>query len=164
MAVLSCLPKSICSWNYSITDSASEVTASVRFNFLDEQGNISLGSNYYGIEHTWLGGKWSLTIGDRVVAVAVKPNPLTRYFEVSYDSQNLILRAESLFTRSFLIEQNGRLLGRIQPKHLFTKRASIDCSSSVPIHIQVFLFWLTVLMWKRAANKSKAASTTRRDW
>jgi len=158
MTVLTCLPQSICSWNYSITISDSDVTASVEFDFWSEQGSIILEPSCYGVKHVWLSGEWSLESGDRVVAVAIKPNPLTRFFELSYDSQDLVLRAESPFTRSFLIEQDDRVLGTIQPMHPFTRRASIDCSSSIAMSVQIFLFWLTVLMWKRSANNSGGAA------
>lgn len=140
-----------------MTVADSHVTASVEFDFWSEQGSITLGSSYYGVQHAWLSGEWLLESGGRVVAVAIKPNPLSRLFEVSYDSQNLVLRAESPFTRAFLVEQGDRLLGTIQPMHPFTRRASINSSSSIEIPIQVFLFWLVVLMWKRAANNSGSA-------
>jgi hypothetical protein len=157
MTVLTCLPQSICSWNYSVTAADSGVTASVEFDFLSEQGSITLESSYYSVQHAWLSGEWSLESGGRVIAVAIKPNPLSRLFEVSCGSQDLILRAESPFTRAFVVEQDDRLLGTIQPTHPLTRRASINCSSSIEIPVQVFLFWLAVLMWKRAANNSGSA-------
>ncbi len=161
MTVLTCLPQSICSWNYSITGSDSDVIASVEFDFWNEQGSIILEPSCYGVKRGWVwpSDEWSLESGDRVIAVATKPNPFTRFFEVSYSSQDLILRPELPFTRSFLIEQDNRVLGTIQPMHSFTRRASIDCSSSIAIPVQIFLFWLTVLMWKRDAKKSATSVT-----
>ena len=160
MTNLTCLPESICSWDYLVTISDSDVAASVEFNFMSEQGNITLDSSYYDIKHTWLSGEWSLESDGRVIAIAIKPNPLTRFFEVSYDSRELVLRAESPFTRSFAIEQDNRFLGMIEPMHPFTRRATVDCSSSVPIPVQIFLFWLTVLMWKRASRNNSAAGAS----
>lgn len=159
MTVLTCLPESICSWNYKITFADSNATASAQFDFWNEQGSITLDSNDYRIQHAQLSDKWSLESNGRVVAVAIKPNPFGRLFKVSYGSQNLVLRAESPFTRSFRIEQNDRLLGTIRPKHSFTKRASIDCPSSITLPVQIFMFWLTVLMWKRAENNAATAGT-----
>lgn len=155
MTHLTCLPQSVFSWNYTVTLADSDITALVELDFWGEQGSISFNSSYYRVQHSWLSKEWSLNLDDRIVAVAVKPNPVSRFFEISYDNQNLVLRAKSLWTRSFLIEQNDRLLGTIQPIHLhFTLGASIDCSSSITIPIQIFMFWLTVLMWKRAADAS----------
>lgn len=160
MAALTCLPESICSWNYKIIFADSKTTASAQFDIWSEQGGITLNSNYYSIQHARLSDKWTLESKGRVVAVAIKPNPFGRLFKVSYDSQNLVLRADSPFTRSFLIEQDDKLLGTIRPRHAFTKRASIDCPSSIAIPVQIFMFWLTVLIWKRAENNSAAAGGT----
>ena len=132
----------------------------VKFNFMSEQGNISLDSSYYDIKHTWLRGEWSLELDGKVVAIAIKPNPLTWFFKVSYNSRELVLRGKSPFTQSFVIEQDNRFLGRIQPMHAFTRRATVNCSSSVAIPVQIFLFWLTVLMWKRAAANNSAAAAS----
>ncbi len=160
MTNLTCLPQTICSWDYFVTISDSDVKASVKFNFMGEQGNITLESSYYDIKHTWLSGEWSLKSDGRVVAIAIKPNPLTRLFEVSYDSRELVLKAESLFSRSFMIEQDNRFLGMIEPMHAFTRRATVNCSSSVPIPIQFFLFWLTVLMWRRTSRKNSGGGAS----
>jgi hypothetical protein len=158
MTNLTCLPQSICSWNYLVTISDSDVEASVEFNFMSEQGNITFQSGYYDIKHTWLSGEWSLESDGRVIVIAIKPNPLTRFFVVSYDGRELVLKAMSPFGRSFVIEQDNRVLGMIEPMHTFTRRATIDCSSSVAIPIQLFMFWLTVLMWKRASQKQSSGS------
>ncbi|MEM8719562.1 MAG: hypothetical protein AAGE84_09675 [Cyanobacteria bacterium P01_G01_bin.39] len=151
MTDLTCLPRSIFSWNYSVIDVDNNTKALVNFNFASEQGSIILDLNDYKIQHRWLSGEWLLKIDDEVVATAIKPNPLTRFFEVTYEDKIVILKAESPFSRTFLIEQN-EILGVIEPTHLFTRRAAVNCSSSIRIPIQIFLFWLTVLMWRRAAN------------
>ncbi len=150
--MLTCLPQSICSWNYLITE--PDITASIEFDFWTEQGKISVDPDFYFVQHAWLSGEWSLVSENGTIALAVKPNPLTRVFEVSYGNDFLILRAQSPLTRSFLIEQSNALLGTIEPMHPFTRRAFIDCSRSLTIPIQLFLFWLAVLMWRRAASNS----------
>jgi hypothetical protein len=131
-----------------------DIAASIEFDFWTEQGKISVDSDLYFVQHAWLSGEWSLVSESGIVALAVKPNPLTRVFEVSYDNDSLILRAHSPLTRSFLIEKSNALLGTIEPMHPFTRRAFIDCSPLLTIPIQLFLFCLTVLMWRRAASNS----------
>lgn len=156
--MLTCLPQSICSWNYLIIE--PDVKASIEFDFWTEQGIIRVDSHLYKVQHAWLGGEWLLVSENVLVALAVKPNPFTRVFQVSYGSDDsLILRARSPLTRSFLIEQGSALLGTIEPMHPFTRRAFIDCSPSLAIPIQLFLFWLAVLMWRRAASNSGGGAT-----
>lgn len=154
--MLTCLPQSICSWNYLITE--PDIAASIEFDFWTEQGKITLGSDLYFVQHTWLSGEWSFVSENSILALAVKPNPFTRIFQISCGNDSLILKAESPLTRSFLIEQSSVLLGTISPMHPFTRRAFIDCSQSLAIPIQLFLFWLVVLMWRRAANNSNSGA------
>ncbi|MGB7444669.1 MAG: hypothetical protein WA919_26680 [Coleofasciculaceae cyanobacterium] len=162
-----------------ITVSDSDFTASVEFDDWGEEGNIILPSSYYKIkdkfgiseqEYTnlaqsglasysqkglfvWLDGEWLLQKDDQVVAVARKPNPLTRVFKVSHQEQVLILKAKFPFTKSFVVEQDNQLLGTIKPINSWTKQALIDCSSSISVSIQIFMFWLTSLMWRRAEQR-----------
>ena len=156
MTSITCLPQKICSWNYLITVSNSDVTASVEFDFMSERGNIILEADSYKIEHAWLSGEWSLELAGEIIAVAIKPNLFTRLFQIDYDSQKLVLKAQSPFARSFAIEQNDTSIGTIEPIHLLTRRATVNCSANVPIPIQIFLFWLTVLMWRRDKSSQNA--------
>jgi hypothetical protein len=153
MTVLACLPQSIGSWNYSITFSNGVKLALVKYNYWSDQGGITLESSCYEIRHVWYSSEWTLELDGRVVAVAIK-HPFYRFFDISYGSQNIVLRADSPFLKPFIVQQAGRLLGTIKPMHSFTRQASIDCSSSITIPVQIFLFWLTALMWKRSANRS----------
>ena len=153
--MLTCLPKSPCSWSFWVRNDDDEVAAEVHFNVLTEQGQIIVGPNGYSVvKHGWLSGHWSLDHDGQAIVNATKNNPFARSFELSNDSAQWTLRAQSLFTRCFDLSEAGSPRGTIYPKHPFTRRSVIDCDSAVPTLIQLFAFWLVVLTWRRAANNN----------
>jgi hypothetical protein len=156
--MLTCIPQSFCSWDFRISGAPSG-EAALAFNFFTEQGSITLG----GIElpvrkHGILSGHWTLERNGATWADAKKPNALFRSFEVRSDAVQLTVKAQSAVTRCYDILADGSVVGTIQPAHAFTRRAFIECSSSVPELAQLFSFWLVVVTWRRAANKSSAST------
>lgn len=154
--MLTCTPKSICSWNFQIYGTTPR-PADVTFNFMTEQGSISLGRMEFSVrKHGWLSGHWSLEHGGAAYADARKPSALFRAFEISCGPAQHTVKAQSTFTRCFNILTNNRVVGTIQPVHAFTRRAVIECDASVPETTQLFAFWLAVLTWKRAADSNNS--------
>ena len=156
--MLTCIPQSICSWNFRVPD-ASSGPALVEFNFLTEQGRIVLGNVEYAVrKHGWLSGKWTLERNGECVVESLKPSALFRSFDVEAGTIKLTVKARSALGRSYEILANGNLAGTIQPAHAFTRRAFIDCDSSIPELVQLFSFWLAALTWKRAAKSSNSGT------
>lgn len=154
--MLICLPRSICSWDYSVRGAAGGI-AYLTFNWFTEQGTIDWGdAEYRVVKHGPLSGHWTLEGPKGVLADAQKTSPFTRTFELQTPGRQLTLRARSMFTRAFALAESGALLGTIQPKHLFTRRATITCSPKVDELTQLFSFWLVVITWKRAAKNNNS--------
>jgi hypothetical protein len=152
--MLTCLPQSICSWDFTIPNTSSGL-ASIAFNFFTEQGSISLGGIDYAVrKHGPLSGHWTLESAGQPIADAHKPNPLFRAFELTADGFQVSVKALSPFTRAFGIYSGGQQLGLISPAHPFTRRATIDCVADVPEICQLFAFWLAVLAWRRQARSN----------
>ena len=150
---LTCVPESICSWNFRISDASRDV-GSVRLDFLTEQGTIKSGDTTFDvIKHGWLSGHWSLNQRSSVHANAHKPLIFTRQFEITTESSTVSLKADML-ARRFIIYVSDKAVGSITPAHAFTRRATIDCSSEIPEIVQLFCFWLAALMWKRDSDSA----------
>lgn len=149
--MLTCVPQSICSWDYQIRG-ASCGAAAVTMNFLSEQGKITLGNSELTVNKQGVfSGRWALEDRGKTVADANKPNALFRSFELGIGSLRFIVEAHSGLTRSYDIRSAAKILGIIRPEHPFTRRARIECTAEVPEIAQLFAFWLVVLTWKRAA-------------
>ena len=157
--MLTCLPQSLCSWDFRVPDAASG-PAALTFNFFSEQGSLTLGGLEHSVrKHGPLSGHWTLERAGAVSAEARKPNALSRSFEVRCGDAPLRVEAQSASTRSFNLLAAGSVVGTIQPAHPFTRRAFIECGAAVPELAQLFSFWLVVVTWRRAANDRAATST-----
>lgn len=154
-----CLPTSLCSWNYRI-QGLRVGAVSVEYDWFTEQGHIQFPAAAFTVrKHGPLSGRWTLEQhGSRTLAEAHKPSAIFRAFEVRGEGVAFTLKAESPFTRIFLLIVGDQVVGRIRPVHAFTRRALIDGDDSLPDELQVFAFWLVGLMWKRASENKNTAS------
>lgn len=151
--MLSCIPQSLCSWNYRILDGEA-IVAFVTFDFWTEQGSISLRGIDYAIrKHGMFSGHWSVESPAGTYVDGVKPSAMFRQFELNTSRGQLALAPESIIGRGFSLMSSTGLLGTIRPMHPFTCRASIECSGVVSELDQLFAFWLVVLTWRRAAKR-----------
>lgn len=154
MTKLTCLPKSLCLWDYRVLGTACG-TAAVNFNFLTEQGIIELGDRIYTVrKHGWLSGRWSVECDEQTFAEAQKPNPLFRSFEVTAGEARLTVKAGNPFGRSYEMLADDALVGTIKPVHLLTRRAVVECKPEVPEIAMLFSFWLAVVTWRRQAKNN----------
>lgn len=144
-----CLPQGLCSWNFAVT--ANGHSGSVELNWPGEQGAITIdGKHHEVLKHGMFSGQWTLEADSTTLATARKPSPFARSFELTTSSGTVALRAESAVGRTMLLEGAG-FNGVIAPAHPFTRRASITGQLS-DFRIACFAFWLTALLWRRAAQ------------
>jgi len=148
-AMIRCIPKGLCSWNFDID--ANGHSASVEFNWVGEQGAITIDGEPHDVrKHGAFSGHWTMDSNSKTVATAQKSSVFTRSFELTTSSGSIVLRARSAFGRTMLLEGAG-FDAVIAPIHSFTRRASIAGNIS-DFRIACFAFWLTVLLWRRAAK------------
>jgi hypothetical protein len=154
--MLQCQPKSICSCDFYVYG-LSVGGADTEYNWFTEQGRIIIAEDIFEVKKQSIFlGHWTYEQHGRVIADAQKPSAFFRTFDISYGSegQSITLQAVSAFSRVFEIISEGRVVGSIAPAHPFTRRATIECSDSIPENIQLFAFWLAVITWKRSARNS----------
>ena len=152
--MLTCLPRSICSWNFLVRGTTGG-EAGLTFNWFTEQGTIDWnGTEYQVVKHGLFSGHWTLEGPEGVVVEAQKTSAFTRTFDLDTDSGPWTLQAQSVFTRAFELARSGTQFGTIVPMHMFTRRATIDCEEEVDELTQLFAFWLVVITWKRAAKNN----------
>lgn len=152
--MLTCLPKSLCSWDYRILG-AEAGPAELTFNWFSEQGTIRLGGDEFEVvKHGPLSGHWTLENGGQVFASALKPNAFFRAYELSMAGADFTVQPQSAFTRRFDIVFAGQVVGNIRPAHLFTRRAYIEGNAQVPELVQLFAFWLVAIAWRRAQQNN----------
>jgi hypothetical protein len=156
--MLTCLPESLCSWNYRVLG-ARGGAASLRFNYR-EHGVIALGSEQFAIvKHGMFNSHWTLERNGEVIADACKPSAFSREFQITAkeDGGCMTVKARSMFSRGFELCANGAVVGTVEPIHAMTRRAVVNASEIVPELGQLFAFWLIALSWRRQQAAAAAA-------
>jgi len=155
--MLTCVPQGLCSGDYYVSGAGAD--AAVSFDWMTEQGAISFeGRSYQVKKHGWGSGRWTLEDAGAILAEGQKTGMFTRTIEIRAEELAMTLRSQ-VFSRQFSLEQVGRTLGSIVPMHAFTRRATVNCGTEVPVLVQLFAFWLVAQMWRRAAKSQAAAAT-----
>jgi hypothetical protein len=53
--------------------------------------------------------------------------------------------------------EGGKQIGSVYPEHALTRKAVIDFPEEIPLVVRVFMFWLVVILWKRASDAAAAS-------
>jgi hypothetical protein len=100
-------------------------------------------------------GAFVLEAGGFPLVQAVKPSALLRSFDITYDeTHRYTLRARTIIARTFDLLHDGQVVGTIYPDHAFTRKMTAELPEELPLAVQVFMIWLVILLWKRAAQSS----------
>ena len=157
MARLRAEPKSVFSWGFSLFMGDVPV-ATMDMAWLREGGAFVWQETEFTLtrEHLW-SGDFLLQTGGQILARATKPSPLLRRFDIHLGERTLRLEAVSAFTRRFRLVESDTVVGTVEPDHPFARRCTVDFPGDLIVPVDVFLFWLVALMWRRAANASAAS-------
>jgi hypothetical protein len=153
--MIECAPRGICSWNYLLQGDGH--SAEIILSGFGEQGGlVADGSACEVRKGGWWSGEWTLFEGGQPVVQAHKPSAFWRRFELSGPSGPGALQADSFGSRAMRLDGAG-VSCRIRPVHLFTRRATIE-GHFEDFRVVAFAFWLTALLWRRAANSNSAGA------
>lgn len=150
--MLKAVPKSWFSWDFTIFDEMTPV-AKIDLAWAREAGELNIGDTTYKMYREGLfNGAFILQTGEGVLARAEKPSALRRAFKVEYNNRHYVLEAASAFGRKFVLREGKRIVGSVYPERWFTRKAIIDLPPSLAFPVKIFLTWLTIILWKRAAS------------
>ena len=155
MAQIQARPRHLFSWDFDLSLDG-EFLAGLDMSWLREGGRFSYDAREYRLaqEGFW-SGDFLLATDQEVLARAAK-SAFVRRFVVQTGEREFILEPASLFTRSFRLVENGLIVGYVLPNHRFTRACTLEFPDDLPVPVQVFLFWLVVLLWRRAASAAAA--------
>ncbi len=153
--MLRVVPKSFFSWSVDVYN-GDEFLVSIDVSWFREAGTFSLdGYNYKLYRTSILRGTFVLEEDGEAVARAVKPSAFHRRLEVGFGGETLELKAASVFGRRFVLSKGKQALGEIRPKGLFTRKAAVTFSDDLPLTLRIYLIWLVLILWRRAAQNSQ---------
>ena len=153
--MLTAKPHSCFSWCFYILDENQNCIADISQHWLREQGQFCIGPACFSVRRDgFLNGTFSLQLNGSVLATARKTGMFTPGFDIQIGNDFCHLAAEHLFTRRFMLTRQGQYLGEVRPLHLFTRQATISFPEEIPVAIRIFLFWLVLILWRRASNNN----------
>jgi hypothetical protein len=156
--MLEASPVGIFSCAFTVS-SGGETLAEVTPAWFSERAEVTVAGKPYALaRESALEGTFAMRSGGRLVASARKPSAFFRAFEVELPGRRYELKAASVWGREFGLYEGDALIGRIGPASWLGRSAVIDLPDALPTEVQVFLFWLVLVLWKRAASNAAAGS------
>jgi hypothetical protein len=156
--MLTAVPKRWLSWDFALHESTGAAVAELRLSSWRDRGSVIVGADVYRVYRQGLLGPFILEAPDASQAArAIKPSAFRREFTITHGERRYVLKAMSAFHRECGLFDETRRVGAIVPLSLLSRRAKAEFADEVPLSIQPFVVWLTLLLWKRDAD---AAATT----
>jgi hypothetical protein len=154
--MLSAFPIGWCSWSFQIEDHVRAV-ATIDMHWVRERANVRIGDEDYKLgRYAFVRGTFELRHGGVRVAKATK-RALIRSFDVEAGGRRFKLSAISMFGRAMGLYENGQLIGKMAPFGIWSRRANVNFPDDLPLEVRVFLIWLVLILWRRAASSAAAA-------
>jgi hypothetical protein len=143
-------PKSWVSWDFIVERNGQPLTL-IDMAWVREAAEVEIGGVACRFYRKGMLGDFVMEVDGQPVVRATKPSAFTRRFRVTYQGHSYILQAASPFTRRFVLLDGEQEIGQVKTDNPFSRKASVTFPDDVPAEVQVFLIWLVVLLWKRAA-------------
>jgi hypothetical protein len=148
--MLHATPRGLFTWGFTVQEGGDPV-ADIDPSWFGERAEIRAGGQTYSAyREGLLAGTFVLQSGERALARARKASAFLRAFDIDLAGRPLELKATSFWAREFVLFEGGVPVGRIGPAGWFGRRAVIDLPPDVPLPAQLFLFWLVLVLWRRA--------------
>jgi hypothetical protein len=124
------------------------------------------GRRYHLDREGWVGEFRLLDELKHPVITATKPSAFRKRFEVTWGDRRYVLEKATFWTSGFAVREvtpgetssgdGTRTVGSILREGFLTRRAVLDLPEDWPLPVQVFVFWLVVVIWTR--ERAAAAS------
>ncbi len=158
--MLQLVPESWLTWNFDVLENDQQV-AQIKTSTLPESGTFSiLGSDYRAYREGMFSGEFFLESDGQTIARAQKPSAFVNTFEIQHADRSYTLKKESFVGRSFVLLQGDLEVGSIRRESLLNRKAAVSLPDNMPRPVQVFVMWLTIILWRREANAGAAAAAS----
>jgi len=156
--VLRLVPESWLTWNFEVLEDDRKITE-IKTSTLPESGTFSIdGSEFRARRKGMFSGEYFLEKEGQMTARAEKPSAFRNAFDVEYSDRKYTLKKESWVGRSFVLVQGDLEIGSIRPEGALSRKAAVSLPQDMPMPLQMFVIWLTILLWRREADAGAAAS------
>ena len=153
MSLLRAHPTRFFSWNYQVWDESDLASRlELELGAFREGGRVLVdGEEFIVRKEGVLGSHFILETDTGVLAEAVKPSAIRREFRIRMADRTFTLKAAGALSRKYVLIDGSRELGTISPSGFFGRTATVDLPEDMPMPLRLFLLFLVLLSWKRAA-------------
>jgi hypothetical protein len=152
--MLTARPRSLFSWDYEVLD-GDRLLATLSLGWFREAGEVVIAGRPCRMGREGLvSGLFFLEQDGQPLATAEKPSAFLRRFEVAVGGDAYTLRSVSPIARRFVLEQGGVEVGSLRSAAFFTRKMVVDLPETIPLPARLFLVWLVMVLWKRAAQSN----------
>ena len=157
MSAWALVPKAWYSWDFSVT-AGDRTIARFDLSSWRERGVITIDGIEHRVFRESMLGDFVIERGSQTLARATKTSVFTHTMIVRHDGREYMLRKPSVWRRAFVLMDGARQIGSIAPTSVWTRRAAVDLPAQWPLHLQAFVIWLTLVLWKRDAHAGSGGS------
>jgi hypothetical protein len=149
------VPHGWLSWDFSVVQGDS-VVAEIEIPRWRKKDVLKVGGLHYAAYREGLiGGAFILALDTTQLARAERTNWISRSFTIKHGERTYRLRA-AWFGSSFILMDNGKEVGSLVPRGIFTRKTSVSLPDELPLPVQMFVIWLT--LYQREADASASAA------
>jgi len=122
-----------------------------------ERAEFVLDGVSYRLYRDGMFGPFVMERDGTVIAHARKPSVFRDRFEIELPDRRCQLRKISLSGRRFGVFERDRAVGEMAQTGWFSRRIRLSLPADWPEAVQVYLFWLALIIWNRDASAVAAA-------
>ena len=139
------------SWTFTVSD-GPRLVASIACRGWADRGVLTIdGTEYIAHREGRFRGDYLLDAGRTTIVRATKAG-FRAVFEVKHDGERYVVARRSLLGRAFVLRKGDREIGAIVPAAFFSRRATADLPPDLPVPLRMFVLWLVIVSWRRAAR------------
>ena len=147
-------PRHLLSWDFDFFQGADKI-ATLDGAVVSESGRLHVGSGEFECRRQgFASGDFELLARGEKYVSATKRSALRRRFEIRFGDRELVLDATSAFGRTFELIEQRHVVGTVRPRSLLSRQGVAELPEDLPVAVRLFIAWLVILMWKRAAAAS----------
>ena len=154
--MLRAVPDGWFSYDFTVFDRTGTPLARADLSNWRETAKLEVGGTPYEAHRKkeWASKEFVLEKEDGlVVAVAEKPSAWKDRFVFEHGDNRYELEKESVWGSAFVIRREGAgPVGFVRSKGIFKREWAVELPEELPPEVRVFVVWLVVLLWKRAAS------------
>jgi hypothetical protein len=155
--MLTLIPKSWFSWDFRVTDNSGDI-ALIDRHWFREDASFSINGRSFDVRRTSLvRGTFALEHAGVTVAEARKPSSFRRAFDITTATDHYRLEAANIFGRAFVLSHDGIPVGGVRPTSFIGRSATAQFPERLPREIQLFIVFLVLVLWRRAADAAAAS-------